>query len=142
VAHFQKNENIPKNEGNSSKKCPSTKRVYVRYFLSAQKKYRCVTKKVSACVGKSKFLKKEQLEYEGFSLSKKYSFGTPKKKEKVFRKIGPVVHMVERFLSMEEVRGSIPLRSISFFFFFFPFVPCVLFGSLAIHLFYCSNCRV
>ena len=37
---------------------------------------------------------------------------------KFLTKKGPIVHMVERFLSMEEVRGSIPLRSIFFFFFF------------------------
>ena len=41
----------------------------------------------------------------------------PEQTPNFITKKGPIVHMVERFLSMEEVRGSIPLRSIFFFYF-------------------------
>ena len=51
----------------------------------------------------------------------------------IITKYGAIVHMVERFLSMEEVRGSIPLSS-SFFFFFLICFGCFDLSNITQHV--------
>ena len=63
------------------------------------------------------------------SLTPSLPSGDEKNQQISSHKNGAIVHMVERFLSMEEVRGSIPLSSIFFLIFIFFFFQCNIFLS-------------